>query len=246
MENDRKQTVEYKMQIETDDDFKIYGTLNSKQRTDTLLIFVHGLSWNQNEHHYINAAPFFTKYGFDTFRFDFYAREKDARPLIESSLTTHKNDLQCIISHFKNSYKNIILIGHSLGSLTILKTDLSNISKIVLWDPSSGFDTIEEKNWKYNKNLEQYILHRGMDIIVWKEMIEERKKCDIKELMKNITIPCEFIFAEKWKKLEIRQSVLNEIAINKSVDIIKKATHCFIEEWTRQELFDKTLKRLKE
>ena len=66
-----------KIKLKTDDDHTIYGTLDSS-KSKSLLIFVHGITGGQNEHHYFNAVPFFTTKDFDTFRFDFYSREANA------------------------------------------------------------------------------------------------------------------------------------------------------------------------
>lgn len=83
---------------------------------------------------------------FDTFRFDFYAKQNNnARPLVESSITTHSQDLKVIIDNFKDKYDELILVWHSLGPLVILSTDLFNISKLVLWDPTTSFNNIKEK-----------------------------------------------------------------------------------------------------
>ena len=86
-----------KIELKTDDNHIIYGTLDSNNNS-TLLIFVHGFTGNKDEHHYFNAVPFFIERGFDIFRFDFYSREINARPLIDSSITTQSNDLKLIIN----------------------------------------------------------------------------------------------------------------------------------------------------
>jgi len=113
-----------KIALKTQDNHKIFGTLDLNDNS-VLLIFVHGFTGNKDEHHYFNAVPFFMKNNFDTFRFDFYARETNhARPLAESSITTHSQDLEVVIDHFKDKYDELILIGHSLGPLVILNTDL--------------------------------------------------------------------------------------------------------------------------
>ncbi len=54
----------------------------------------------------------------------------------KSTITTHGKDLDTIVSHFRKKYKKIIVIGHSLGSPTILKSDFSKVDNIILWDPS--------------------------------------------------------------------------------------------------------------
>ena len=136
--------MQEKTELKTEDNHIIYGTLDSNNNSN-LLIFIHGFTGSQNEHHYFNAVPFFTKNNFDTFRFDFYSKNKNGRSLSDCSLTDHSNDLNLIINNFKDKYDKLILIGHSLGSLVILKSDLSNVSKIILWDRETVLHQILEQ-----------------------------------------------------------------------------------------------------
>lgn len=233
------------IQLITPDKHAIYGTLDSKESNQTLLIFVHGITGNQNEHHYFNAAPFFKEKGFDAFRFDFYPREPNARSLSESSITSHTEDLKLIIDNFKEKYQDLILIGHSLGGLVVLNADLADISKIVLWDSTTGFNDIKEKQGSYNSDLDKYILHWGMDIIVSKQLIEEWKSLDINNLVEKLKTPCKFIFAENTDKRKLWQPFLEKIKSEKETATIENATHCFTEEGTEQKLFQETLSWIK-
>lgn len=238
--------MEQEIQITTPDNHIIYGTLNPLPKNkETLMIFVHGLSGNQYEHQYFNAVPFFNKKGFNTSRFDFYARKPKARPLIESTITTHIEDLELVIKHFEKKYKKIILIGHSLGTLVILSANLSNISKIILWDPTTSPKDIKERNGSFDANLDKYILHWGMDILISKQMVEEWKKLNPNELIGKLKTPCKFIFAGDRDKYKLWKPVLKKVKAKHEIAIIPKATHCFYEEGTEQKLFKETLGWLK-
>lgn len=229
------------IQINTSDKCKIYGTLDSNGNS-SLMIFVHGITGNKDEHHYFNAVPFFAQNDFDTFRFNFYCRDKEARPLSESSITSHANDLKTIIDFFKDKYENLILVGHSLGALVILNTELSNISKLVLWDSTTGFENLEDKDISYYANLNKYILNWRMDIIVGKQMIDEWKNTDIEQLIKKISIPCKFIFAGNCDKYESWKPYLKDIKVRSEVVVINGASHGFIEAGAEERLFEETLK----
>ena len=99
--------MEQQIKLQTKDSHIIYGTFNSQQNAaQTLLIFVHGLTGHQNEHHYFNAVSFFTKNGFDTFRFNFYSKSSNARQLSDCTISIHVEDLKIIINNFKKQYKN--------------------------------------------------------------------------------------------------------------------------------------------
>ncbi len=231
-----------KLELKTQDNHIIFGTLDSNDN-NRLLIFVHGFTGDQYEHHYFNATPFFMENNFDTFRFDFYARnENRARSLTESSITTHSQDLSVVIDNFKNKYDELILIGHSFGPLVILNTDLSNISKLVLWDPTTPFKNLEDKNAIFNQSLDKYIFRRSVDFLVSKQMVEEWMSADLKDLVRKVSIPCKIIFAGDYNKPELWKPYLPEFKVEHESVIIENATHGFVEEGTEQKLFEETLK----
>ena len=232
--------------LETLDGYKIFGTLDFNDN-NTLLIFVHGFTGHKDEHHYFNAASFFIHNGFDTFRFDFYARRKiDARPLAESSISTHVKDLKVITDHFQDKYDRLILIGHSLGPLIILSTDLSNISKLVLWDPTTAFKSIKEKSATFDKGLDKYIFHWGIDFFVSKEMIEEWMSIDLNLLLEKLSVPCKIIFAGGYNKYDLWKPYLVKFKEKLEFTTIDGATHGFIEEGVEEKLFEETLKFIKQ
>lgn len=130
--------------IPTTDGHLIYGTLNSTN-SNQLIIFVHGFTGNQNEHHYFNAVPYFNSKNFDTFRFDFYPDEDQARTLDTISLTDHITDLNQIISHWQEQYSKIIVIGHSLAGLIVPQVNRSTIDQMILWDPTTNFTNVRKR-----------------------------------------------------------------------------------------------------
>jgi len=230
--------MEENIQIKTEDGKIIYGTLNAC-KSDKLLIFVHGLTGSQEEHHYLNAVPFFNENKFNTFRFDFYSRKPGSRTLSESSITSHSNDLKTVIDHFKDY--EITLISHSVGGLVVLKTDLTGIAQSIFWDPTTPFKDLKDKRITYNAGLDKYILHWGMDIIVGKELIDEWMSLDLASLVKDVNIQCKFIFAGNYNKHILWKPFLGK---HESV-IIANASHGFIEEGTEKKLFEETLRMLK-
>lgn len=218
----------------------LYGILNTEQN-DTLIIFVHGLSGKANEYLYFSAAAYFPQKGTDTFRFSLYPKKPDARTLSESSLTTHVHDLKKVVEYFKPKYSKIVLIGHSFGALVILKSNLSDIYKVLLWDPTPECKDITIKNGEYNKALDKYILHWGMDIIVSKEMVEEWKNINIQELVSKLNVPCKFIFAGNYNKRVLWASCFKYIQTEFEETSIEGATHEFDEEGIHEKLFAETL-----
>ena len=231
------------IKLETDNNFLIYWTLDTIN-SNRLIIFVHWFTGNKNEHHYFNAVPFFNKKWFDTFRFDFYSGNPNAKSLSNCSLSEHSKDLELVIENFKNDYQEIILVGHSLWPLSILKANLSNISKLIFWDPTTKLSDLWEKDGVYNEKIDKYIFSWNIDFLVDKQMIEEWKSINIPKLMNKLTIPCSIIFAGAYNKHKLRKPILKETNTEIKSVIIPWASHGFVEEWTELKLFEETLKLL--
>ncbi len=232
---------EEKIQLSTSDGHTIFGTLNTADN-DAVMIFVHGFTGHQNEHHYFNAVPFFLGHNFDTCRFDFYARKTEkARSLTDSSLTTHVQDLETVLQYCAKQYKKIIVVGHSLGPLVILQSDLSQVSRIVLWDPTTPFHDPAEKHAVFHEEMDKYIFEWGMDFVVSKEMVNEWMTMDLHKYVKELSVPCKIIFAGNCNKYDAWQKYLPHFSVENEHTVIEGATHGFVEKGTEKKLFEETL-----
>lgn len=113
--------MEKQLKLRTKDGHIIYGTLNfTSRKSDLLAIFVHGLTGHPNEHTFHGAAQQFPRKGVDVFRFALYTGEKEGRKMSDCTITTHAQDLDSVVSYYRKKYRKIAVIGHSLGSPTIL------------------------------------------------------------------------------------------------------------------------------
>ncbi len=233
---------EEKIQLPTSDGHVIFGTMNTAGN-NAVIIFVHGFTGHQNEHHYFNAVPFFLPHHFDTCRFDFYGRKKTkGRPLAESSLTTHKQDLETVIQYCAKQYKKIIVVGHSLGPLVILQSDLSQVSQIVLWDPTTPFHNPAEKHAVFHAELDKYVFEWEMDFIVSKEMVDEWMAMDLQKYVQELSVPCKIIFAGNSEKYDAWQQYLPHFSVENEHVVVDDATHIFVEKGTEKKLFEETLR----
>ena len=224
-----------------DKKFNIYGVLDQNTKTDKLIIFVHGLAGNKNEHQFYNAAKFFNNRNFATFRFDLYSGEKNGRKLENCTISTHSEDLNQVINYFKNKFSRLYLVGHSLGGPSVLEANLKDIKKVVLWDPSVNLTYANNDHFYFNKKIKAYIVNWGPSIIVSKKMIEDWKLLDIRKWINNTSTPLKVICAGKgilkkeWKK------IIGKFKCRHEFEIIKEAGHIFDEKDTETKLFKKTL-----
>lgn len=232
--------------ITTSDNHTILWIVDSAEKlSEAVVVFVHGLSWNSQEHHYYNAPKFFVPHGFDTLRFNLYGRHEWARALKHSTLSTHTSDLNDVISTLSKQYKHIMLVWHSLAVFSLLSADHTHINKLVLRDPSSPLIDIQDKKWYYISETKTYALAWGMDILLSEVMVQERKEYNIKQAIRNIQIPTKIIFAGDNNKIDLREEFIPHFKISLDQNIVPWAGHCFYEEGTLEKLYEETLKFLK-
>lgn len=223
--------MEQALSIKTPDNHIIYWTLNSKNKSDKLIIFVHGLGGNQNEHIFFNGAKFFNNNWFDIFRFDLYPGDK-WRNLVDCWISTHTQDLETIIQEFIWKYKEMYLVGHSLGGPTILLANIQNIKKIVLRDPVLNTINTFEDEIIYDKEKNIYMVRRWIDILIGENMVKETN--EIWDLNPRLNEKYKIIFAEKT---DLKNDLKSEVKHT----TIEQSSHCFNEEWIEEKLFDETL-----
>lgn len=239
--------MEKQIKIKSPDNHCIYGTWRSANCiSKNLIIFVHGLTGNRNEHLFFNGADFFATRGFDSFRFDLYSGEKGGRNLSQVSLSIHAADLNQVVKYFRKKYQNIFVIGHSLGALVILRSEIKKIDGIIFWDGSGWLGPNLKKYLQFNKKLRAYILSWGCDYVINKKLVEDlNQKFEPQQLAGVLTEPFKVIAAGKGILVKTAKEYFAGAKGLKEMSIIKKATHCFDEEGVEKELFEETLSFLK-
>jgi len=222
--------ISKKIKIPTTDGYLIYGdTSQNQENKDDLIILVHGLGDNKDNEFFQNATNFFCVKNYNIFKFNLYGRNKFSRKITQTPLSTQIKDLGVIIKHFKNDYKNIHLIGHSLGGYLVLATKEDKyIKNKILWDPS-----MEPSQILFPKNYNQKVK---------KDLL---KVPTIKDLLANSNKSLNLIFAEKGAFRITPQTYIKYLPKKKKIYLIKKADHIFSKKKDQLELFSTTLKLLK-
>ena len=243
--------MENKIKLKTKDGHIIYGTLNtSGKKSGTLAVFVHGLTGHSNEHTFHGAAQLFPKKGVDVFRFALYTGEKGGRKLSECTISTHSEDLNKVLSYFRSKYKTIAVIGHSLGSPTILKADVSKVDSVVLWDPSylaKGSEDRPSKKVKVN-GREKYLEEWGTEYLMNPAMVKEWEWFNGKnelDTVAKLNKPLKIIAAGNGILVKGSKEYFKVAQEPKDLTIVKGATHCFDEEDKEDILLSETLKWIK-
>lgn len=226
------------------------GVLNTtKRKSDKLVVFVHGLGSTVYDHNFIMGSKLLVANGFDTFRIDLYpAKWENGRILTETDISTHVSDLNYFINHFKNKYKKIYLIGHSLGGPVILLANNNLASAISLWDPSTnlGSGLVGVKKFaKYNKALDLYIYTGRVERLISKKMYREWHSVPTpKDLIKNVKSPIQIIVAGKGVLAKAAKEYYKYASKPKNLVFVKNAGHRFTEEGISELLLENTLRWL--
>lgn len=220
----------------------IYGLLNkSSLSSKKLIIFVHGLAGHANEHFLYNAARFFPENGFDTFRFNLYWFEPETRKFAETEFSDHIEDVNTVVSYFKDSYETIYLVGHSLGAHVIIRGNLEGIKAATLWEPSREIKELF-LDLTYIVPLEAYIEHSNVDIIVGKKFVDSTDRLSsLPESISMFKKPLKIIGAELAGADIAKNTYYKNANEPKELYIIKGCGHTFDEGNSEKELFNETL-----
>jgi len=166
--------LESNFKLETFDNFKIHGIVNStKDDADKAVFIVHGMAGHMYEYVHKCAANFFQS-EYDVYRFNFYSLNSDARKLVDCDLSTHVKDFETILNNFSDKYKEIYIIGHSYGGPVIMNSKMpSNAKCISLWDPSFALNSFGTWDCVELKGRKLYIMPMSIDVLINEQMYKD-------------------------------------------------------------------------
>jgi dienelactone hydrolase len=217
--------------IQLDKMHKAYGKLaGAKGRP--LVIIVHGLPCSINEGIYERACEFFSKAGYATYRFGLYDWHKDARQLIDCTLSIHAQDLDAVVDHFRRKgFKKIYVAGHSFGGPTILLSKKQDFDAAVLWDPSYDVSFTKKKygvpGGRSIKSLNGYFMRWGVNVVLSRRMAREVDELEWDSLTPSFHVPLKLIAAGKGILVNGCKKYIAHANEPKQLEILKGATHYF-------------------
>jgi esterase/lipase len=233
--------MEKELEIKTEDGFSVFGNLSfAQEKSDKLIVFVHGFTGHKDEHIFFNGAKFFNENGFDAFRFDLYSDKVGARRFFDTKISQHGQDINSVIDFFKDKYKSIYIAGHSFGGTSLLFMDQDNINALIFWDASYIDWKVEEPEFVYSEMLDKYVVDNH--ILVGKGFVEELKNFpDCGELVSKIHKPIKFIVAEIGANDGMLDKYMEKANEPKESVKINNSDHCFNSFEAEKKLFDETL-----
>lgn len=239
--------MEKQIKIPTGDGHVIYGTLNwLGRKPKALIIFVHGLTSSELDHHIFNASRFFPKRGFATLRFNLYDWRNRARKLRHTSLAVHARDTNTVVDHFRKRFEKIFLVGHSWGGPTIICSDTSKVDGIVLWEPTPDIKKTMMRYLKPVPRTNYYLMDWGIEYLVGKATYNELMHFpDCLGAIRKIKKPIKFILAGNGILVKGGRAYHRNANSPKALSVISGATHNFDEWGTEEHLFRETLSWVK-
>jgi len=107
--------------IETPDGDFLDLDWNRDQRSDSLVIITHGLEGNSTNASVQGMAGAFQRAGWDTLAWNLRGCSGEPSRLLRTYHSGAWEDLQCVIDHAAGGYRNIALVGFSIGGNLTLK-----------------------------------------------------------------------------------------------------------------------------
>ncbi len=238
--------MEKAIKIRTPDRKIIYGVLRGLLNKP-VVVLVHGLAGHMNEAMHYNAARYFEKRGFSSFRFGLYSWQKGARKLHECTFSTHGKDIDTILKYLElYGAKNIFIVGHSYGWPSILHAKHRIFKAVAAWDgsllPTNHVDVPMR-----SKKPKGRIIDEGYFVIVGEKMAKDSRKIKSLDLIKKFNRPIGFITVDNniEGNLNGARRMLEAAKQPKELVVIKGATHTFWEDGKEEELYAATVKWFK-
>jgi dienelactone hydrolase len=238
--------MEKELRIKTSDRKTIYGILRGSLNKP-VIVQVHGLAGNMHEAMHYNAARYFEKQGFSSFRFNLYSWQKDARHMHECTFSTHGKDIDTVLGYLqKHGAKKIFIVGHSYGFPSILHAKSHAFSAVASWDgsvlPTNNVDVPARI-----KKPKGRILNEGYFVVVGEQMAIDSHKIKTIPLIKALWKPISFITVDDNVNGNLSGGTrMFKLAKQpKELVVIKGGTHCFTEDGKEEELYSATVKWFK-
>jgi hypothetical protein len=224
--------------------YGVYGHSDSK----SVVIFIHGFPGSSEDGLLLNAARYFQKEGFSTYRLSLYAPLKDARQMKDCTIAINAQDIIKVIAYFKeHNYEHIYLVGHSFGCLPLLSHSF-DCTSISCWEPTYALSFLDTNDDTLPPtpifNGDNYILNWGTSLVVSKELVREVEIMDWDVLGKH-SIATFIAYAENGILKEGAQHYFENALGNKEIAMIEDADHTFTQVGTQDILFTHTLQCFK-
>jgi len=238
--------MEKEIRIKTPDkkivDGILYGPINKP-----LIVIVHGLSGNMNEAMHYNAARYFFKQGFSSFRFNLYSWHKDNRKMHECTLKTHGQDIDTVLEYLRGKgTKKIFMVGHSYGFPSILHAKDHNFFAVASWDGTQ----LPHEHFVHLRKISKpkaRLMDEGAFVLLGEAMVQESQTTKTDPMVKRLHRPLLFVTndSKDGGNLKYVRQTFKSANEPKYLHVVKGASHNFTEDGKQEQLYRETVKWFK-
>lgn len=218
------------IQLETEaKKYKTEGDLMENSSSDHLVIFCHGLQGSFEQNPILTGMQLCSK-SMNCFGFNFYG-QFSGRDFSKTSIFDTVEDLKSVVLHFKQHFKKISLVGHSLAAITILSTARiigTDIRRISLWDPSLepkdvflSATKIDEEKFRLSED------EKGRNTYITKKALDSWLNFDLKTEVGLVQTPIQIIVASKAGARYAKALYFDELHCEREYVVIENAEHSF-------------------
>jgi alpha-beta hydrolase superfamily lysophospholipase len=211
---------------------KLVGILHlPKEKVKSGIIVSHSFAATKDRPHLVKLSETLLKEGFTVLRFDFGGcGESENR---EITVKDQVDDLKSAISYLrKRDYREIGLLGESLGGLISILAYDSQIKAMVLWAPvtkAKASSIVQEEELKEKLNKESYIIYKkdGREFKISKEYLIERQSVNQQEILSRVKCPVLIIHGNKDDVIPLEHSkeAIQYLSEESKLEIIEEGDH---------------------
>lgn len=221
-----------KVIFQNSEGFKLIGILHlPKLKTTSAIIISHGFTGSKDRQRFVALSEILAGEGFAVLRFDFGGcGESEDR---EITLKHQVDDLKFAIKYLKDrGYRDIGLLGHSLGGLISAMCYNVHVKAIVLWAPVTKAREsllIQKQELKQELSDKGYLMYErnGREFKLPQEYFDERKAINQEGVLSKVKCPVLIVHGNMDDTVSIENSKDAMQFLNKEsrLEIIEGGDH---------------------
>jgi len=132
--------MEHPFSIEAPGGYKLFGVYHEGAPSARYAVVqVHGLGGDMGSFSQLTMARFFASRGIPVFRFNQYTDLAGGRQFHQTTISGHVEDTRLVMDYAVGmGFKEIVLIGHSLGAAVVITAADARTNGLILWDPAGA------------------------------------------------------------------------------------------------------------
>lgn len=231
--------------------YQLRGILNIPEECHDLVVMFHGYTGHKNENGYLfkYLSWELANLGIGSLRCDFMGSGDSDGYFKEMTFFTELNDARAIIeeAYKLNNYKEIIVLGFSMGGAVASRVSLEyldKIKKLILLSPAGNMPKLLKDVFMQNpSNVNEYIDMGGYELS--KKIMINFTDYDMYQNIVNFTKPVLIIHGECDQSVPISYSVkYHELYPNNEFYTIPDSPHCYTNLTYRNQVYSIIIKYL--